>query len=43
VDVRPKSEDEIGALYAEFAEEDRALAEQGMADYQAVLQDEDKQ
>ena len=29
------------ALYAEFAEEDRQLAEQGMADYSASLAKED--
>ena len=32
---------EIAALYAEFAEEDRALAEMGMADYSAGLAQED--
>ena len=32
---------EMTALYAEFAEEDRALAEAGMADYAAGLYRED--
>ncbi len=31
----------IAALYAEFAEEDRALAEAGMSDYAAGLAKED--
>ena len=30
-------EEKMAALYAEFAEEDRALAEAGMADYAAGL------
>ena len=34
-------EAKIAALYAEFAEEDRALAEAGMADYAAGLVRED--
>ena len=33
---------ETAQLYAEFAEEDRLLAEQGMADYYVTLQQEDK-
>ena len=33
---------EIGALYAQFAEQDRCLAEVGMAEYNAALQTEDK-
>ena len=35
------NEAEMAALYAEFAEEDRALAEAGMADYAAGLARED--
>lgn len=31
----------IGALYAQFADEDRQLAEEGMADYHAGLLRED--
>ena len=31
----------IGALYAQFAEEDRLMAEEGMADYHAGLLRED--
>lgn len=31
----------IGALYAQFAEEDHALAEEGIADYGAALTAED--
>jgi hypothetical protein len=39
---RPQpDESEWAALYAEFAEEDRALAEAGMADYAAALARED--
>jgi hypothetical protein len=34
---------QTGALYAEFAEEDRAMAEVGMADYYAGLITEDTQ
>lgn len=34
-------EAKMAALYAEFAEEDRALAESGMADYAAGLARED--
>ena len=34
-------EEAMAALYAEFAEEDRALAEAGMADYAAGLARED--
>jgi hypothetical protein len=32
---------QMGALFAEFAEEDRALAEAGMGDYAVMLQQED--
>jgi hypothetical protein len=31
---------QMGALFAEFAEEDRALAEAGMGDYAVMLQQE---
>jgi hypothetical protein len=34
-------ETQLAALYAEFAEEDRALAEEGMSDYAAGLRKED--
>jgi hypothetical protein len=37
----PLDTTQIGALYAEFAEEDRALAEEGMADYGTGLIAED--
>ena len=33
----------LSALYAEFAEEDRALAEEGMSDYASGLRQEDTQ
>ena len=36
-------EAQVAALYAEFAEEDRALAEEGMTDYAARLRKEDVQ
>lgn len=36
-------EAKIAALYAEFADEDRALAEEGIADYAAKLEREDVQ
>ena len=36
-------ETQLAALYAEFAEEDRALAEEGMSDYAAGLRQEDIQ
>ena len=36
-------ENQIAALYGEFAEEDRELAEEGMADYLSGLQREDIQ
>ena len=36
-------ETQIAALYAEFADEDRQLAEEGIADYEASLQAEDVQ
>ncbi len=32
---------QLSALFAEFAEEDRALAEAGMSDYAAMLHQED--
>lgn len=32
---------QLAALFAEFAEEDRALAEAGMGDYAVMLQQED--
>jgi hypothetical protein len=34
-------EDQLTKLYAEFAEEDRELAEEGMADYADALTKED--
>jgi hypothetical protein len=43
---RPKkprlSDTELAALYAEFAEEDRQMAEEGMEDYAHALATEDK-
>jgi len=36
-------EAQVAALYAKFAEEDRALAEEGMTDYAAGLRKEDAQ
>lgn len=43
---RPKiqrlSDTELAALYAEFAEEDRQMAEEGMEDYALALAAEDK-
>ena len=36
-------ETQLTALYAEFAEEDRALAEEGMSDYASGLRQEDTQ
>jgi hypothetical protein len=33
--------DQLAALFAEFAEEDRDLAEAGMGDYAVMLQQED--
>jgi len=42
--VNPTSqlaEEQLAALYAEFAEEDRELAEQGIADYAKQLTTED--
>jgi hypothetical protein len=35
-------EGKLAGLYAEFAEEDRELAEEGMADYSAALTEEDE-
>jgi hypothetical protein len=35
--------DQLALLYAESAEEDRQLAEEGMGDYHALLQAEDRQ
>ncbi|NJN94308.1 MAG: hypothetical protein HC875_09560 [Anaerolineales bacterium] len=37
------NETKLAALYAEFAEEDRELAEAGMADYSAGLAREDRE
>ena len=34
--------DQVAALYKDFAEEDRQLAEAGMADYSASLRTEDE-
>ena len=34
---------QIGAIYAEFAEQDRAMAEEGVAEYNAGLSAEDTQ
>lgn len=41
--VKPQDVDEsrLAALYAEFAEEDRSLAEEGMTDYSEGLAKED--
>jgi hypothetical protein len=36
-------ETQLASLYAEFAEEDRALAEEGMSEYAAGLRTEDIQ
>lgn len=41
VDI-PALDAETAKLYAEFAEEDRLLAEQGMGDYHIMLQREDE-
>ena len=38
---RVVDESQLAALYAEFAEEDRALAEEGMSDYAEGLSKED--
>ena len=38
----PFDEQEMAKIYAEFAEEDRQLAEEGMADYANSLAKEDK-
>jgi hypothetical protein len=38
---RVVNESQLAALYAEFAEEDRNLAEEGMADYAEGLMKED--
>ncbi|MCA9971151.1 MAG: hypothetical protein KC425_13090 [Anaerolineales bacterium] len=37
----PTISEEVGRLYAEFAEEDRILAEQGMSDYEINLNQEE--
>ena len=37
----PSDEGRLAALYAEFADEDRGLAEQGMAEYAEQLSRED--
>ncbi len=39
--VQDQDESQLAALYAEFAEEDRALAEMGMVDYAAGLARQD--
>ncbi len=39
--MRPEEEERLAALYGEFAKEDRAMAEEGMADYAAQLGKED--
>ena len=36
-------ESQLAALYAEFADEDRELAEAGLADYESLLVGEDEQ
>jgi hypothetical protein len=36
-------EQKVGALYAEFGEVDRVMAEEGLADYACSLQKEDAQ
>ena len=36
-------EQQVAALYAEFGEEDRNLAEEGLADYARTLDEEDAQ
>lgn len=38
---RDYDEQQLAALYGEFAEEDRALAEEGIADYASALTKED--
>jgi len=44
IKARPTlDETQLAALYAEFAEEDRTLAEEGIADYAAGLRKEDAQ
>ncbi len=44
IHTRPHFDDtQIAALYAEFAEEDRCLAEEGMAEYNVSLLAEDAQ
>ena len=40
--LREVNKDQIAALYREFSEEDRKLAEEGMADYANSLAKEDK-
>jgi hypothetical protein len=37
----PLNETELASLYAEFEDEDREFAEQGMSDYAQRLRDED--
>ena len=41
--VSTPNEAQVAEMYAEFAEEDRALAEEGMPDYMAGLSQEDIQ
>lgn len=36
------TEEDIGVLYAEFAEEDRAMAEEGMGKYLRMIESEEK-
>jgi hypothetical protein len=42
-EVPTLDENQLAALYAEFADEDRQLAEEGMSDYAAGLAREDAQ
>lgn len=42
VPVRLPDEEALASLYAEFAEEDRALAEEGIAEYARILAEEDE-
>lgn len=37
----PKVDEQLGALYAEFAEEDQQLAEKGITEYMDMLKKED--
>ncbi len=40
-EIKPVPDEILASLYEEFAEEDRELAEMGMADYANQLQQED--